>query len=466
MKSVRVRVGAALIAVVSVVTGLAVTQGGPAGALTMQYQCTGVTNDYSASVQTGVTFVLGQGFVPVYTKYSTAGFLGYVQTLIGSLGTVTQQPVLDANVGTTDANDNAQVQQGSSVTRNFSASVSLPANLVSDASTYLGLTSVYLNNSTFSVTATGATPGTVTSPITNQTVPLTAGSSISAPISGNFTMTGNPGTFAVYEPGTAHVELQTDPNLTGKHISSVYVQGNYIGTNFTVYALRFNCTPLGGTPIIGDNQITGNGSTTTTTVAPTTTTTTLAPTTTTTTLAPTTTTTTLAPTTTTTTLAPTTTTTTLAPTTTTTTLAPTTTTTTLAPTTTTTIAGTTTTTTTPTTTTTLPGQHTLSVTVAGAGYTNSGPVTSGAFVVKPGTAVGGAGTIAGTKGGSATVAISVQNFLVWGFGTVTVSDPGAGLSPITGYVLFGPTPSKTTVAYGFSYSNGVFHSYTITLTIN
>jgi len=124
-----------------------------------------------------------------------------------------------------------------------------------------------------------------------------------------------------------------------------------------------------------------------------------------------------------------------------------------------------TTTTHPVTTTTVAGSHTVKITVTGAGYSNTGVVTSGSYVVSSGNSVAGSGTIAGTHGGSATLSISVTKFLVWGFGTVTVSDPAAGLKPITGYVLFGPVPGKTTVAHAGAFVNGVFKSYTITVTI-
>ena len=110
--------------------------------------------------------------------------------------------------------------------------------------------------------------------------------------------------------------------------------------------------------------------------------------------------------------------------------------------------------------------HSVKVTVAGANYTNTGPLTSGAFNISPGNSASGSGTLLGKSGsGVATVSLSVQKFLIWGFGTVTVSDPGSGLPPVTGYVVFGPAPGKTTVGYGFSFVGGVFKSYTITVTV-
>jgi hypothetical protein len=499
MKSVRTRVGAVVLAVASIGVGLAVSQGGQAGAATVSvpYLCTGSTTDKAATVV---------GFSSV--NYSTAGFLAYIQGLLPSGYTVTQQPELTATVGTTDLNDGASVPTNTSVTRNFAASVALPDNLISDAKTYLGITKVYAYRSTYGVTATGASPASITGTIPDSTlVPLTSGTSIAATASGQFTMTGAPGGFAVYYPGNAHVELQPTTNLAlGLYVTQITIP--HVITH--LYALRFDCTPE-YQPNIGSNVISSAATTTTTqpttttTLAPTTTTTTLAPTTTTTTLAPTTTTTTLAPTTTTTTEAPTTTTTeapttttteapttttttqpptttTTEPPTTTTTEAPTTTTTTEAPTTTTTEAPTTTTTTeAPTTTTTQPATttttqpstttttvaatHTVKVTVSGAGYSNSGSITSGGFTVTP-NSVAGFGTLLGKSGtGAASVSINVQKFLVWGFGTVTVSDPGSGLAPVTGYVVFGPAPGKTTVGYGFSFVNGQFKTYTITVTV-
>ena len=434
MKSVRTRVGAVLVVLASVTVGLVVTQGSQAGATPLQYQCVGVTNDVAAKVANGGSYQFVNGqivWVINYVSYSTAGFLAYVQGLVGGFGgVVTQKPILTADVSNTDAN--GIYAQGTTVTRHFSASVSLPSDLVSDAATYLGLSSIALRHSTFSIAGAGTTPASITSPIADQTVPLVAGQTITAPVSGPFQLTGPTG-FATYTPGQAHVELLVDPvaypNGTGKHIASIYYNGIYIGTDFYVIGLRFDCNPYQGTPTVGFDQITGGATTTTT--QPATTTTTTQPATTTTTQPATTTTT-----------------------------VPDTTTTTQPATTTTTLPGST------TTTTTVPGTHSISVTVGGAGYTNSGPVTSGSFIVTPGTFVGGAGTLAGTHGGSATVSISIQKFLVWGFGTVTVTDPGAGLAPVTGYVLFGAAPSNTTTAYGFSFAGGVFRSYTITVTIN
>jgi hypothetical protein len=103
--------------------------------------------------------------------------------------------------------------------------------------------------------------------------------------------------------------------------------------------------------------------------------------------------------------------------------------------------------------------------VSGLGYTNSGALTSGNFVVKPGTSVTGGGTLPGKNGGSATVSVSVSNFFFWGFGSVTVSDPGAGLPTTTGYVFFGPSPSRAISAPGFSFTNGAFKSFTVGLKI-
>ncbi len=805
-----------VIAAASVVTGLYVVQGS-AGATSLEYQCTGVTNDVAGKVANGLVWN-GSAFVTNYVSYTTAGFLNYIQGLVSPFGgVVTQQPILDSDVSSSDTP--GTYPQGTAVTKDFTASVSLPSNLVTDASHYLGISTVWLSNSSLSVAGSGTTPTSITGPIANQYVPLVAGQTISTAFSGSFSLTGAAGSFATYSPGTGHVELLVDPvaypNGKGKHISNINYNGSNISTDFYVIGLRFNCSPYGGTPIVTYDQIASAATTTTTapptttttvpptttttttvpptttttttvpptttttttvppttttttTVPPTTTTTTVPPTTTTTTTVPPTTTTTIPPTTTTTTTVPptttttttvpptttttttvpptTTTTTTVAPTTTTTTVPPTTTTTlppvqylaghiyvcdqgtptttevpggtlaatgpstiaaqanplaatsvnagaytmsatapagyqfvicggtatvntpttateavnvpsggtgtgtfylspyqtiaghiylcdadgnptttevtggtlaatgpstiaaqanplaatsvnagdftmtatapdgyqfvtcggtatvntattateavnvpsggsgtgtfylnvlppptttttttvpptttttttvppttttttvpptttttttvppttttttvpptttttttvpptttttttippttttttTLAPTTTTTttLAPTTTTTTRPsTTTTTIPAGHTIKVTVSGAGYSNTGAVTSGSFIVSPGKSVVGAGTIAGLHGGSASISISVQNFLVWGFGTITVSDPGASLTPITGYVLFGPVPGKTTTAYAAVFSNGVFKSYTITVTI-
>jgi len=97
-------------------------------------------------------------------------------------------------------------------------------------------------------------------------------------------------------------------------------------------------------------------------------------------------------------------------------------------------------------------------------YSNTGGVTSGSFSVGA-SGVGGGGTIPGVSGGSATVSVNVQQFLFWTFGTVTVADPGAGLPYLTGYVLFGPAPSSHVTAFGFSFDNFQFKTYTINVNI-
>jgi hypothetical protein len=103
--------------------------------------------------------------------------------------------------------------------------------------------------------------------------------------------------------------------------------------------------------------------------------------------------------------------------------------------------------------------------VSGYGYTNSGTLTSGDLTVRPGVSVTGSGTLPGKNGGSATVSVNVNNFLFWSFGTVTVSDPGAGLPATTGYIFFAPPPSRNVSGAGFTFANGSFKSYTVSLRI-
>jgi hypothetical protein len=61
--------------------------------------------------------------------------------------------------------------------------------------------------------------------------------------------------------------------------------------------------------------------------------------------------------------------------------------------------------------------------------------------------------------------VSVNNFLWWGFGTVTVSDPGAALPSSTGYVFFGPQPSNNVNGTGFSFENFQFKTFNVGLNI-
>jgi hypothetical protein len=431
--------------------GLALSNGTPAGAESIQYTCTGVNNDTAVKWwQASYGYVWnGSAFVKAYKNYSTGTFMSLLGQTINSVspGSFVVQPVISADVSISAP---STVAPGGSVSPSLNANLTLPDNLVVDAQKYLGVSSLLLRNSTISLGATNASPATVTGPIADRVVPLVSGTTLSASVSGPMTATGANNTFMAFSPGTAHVELLLDPAAypNGKYITNINFNGLNITTDFYVYGLRFNCVPSAATLAYTTIQ----GGATTTTAGPTTTT--AGPTTTT--AGPTTTT--AGPTTTT--AAPTTTTTS----TTTTTEGPTTTTT-AGPTTTT--AGPTTTTAAPTTTTTIPtgGADSATVTVSGYHYTNSGTLTSGNFTVKPGVSTTGSGTLTGTNGGSATVSVSVTRILFWGFGTVTVSDPGASLPATTGYVLFGPAPSANISAPGFSFTNGVFKSFTVGLRI-
>jgi hypothetical protein len=468
MRSVRTRIAGVALVLATIGGGLMLSQGAPAGAESVQYTCAGTTNDLAVKwwqPSYGLTWN-GSAFVKAYRNYSTGAFMSLLGQTINAVspGSFIVNPVLAGDVSITAP---STVAPGGLVNPTLTASITLPDNLVSDAQHYLGLSSVLLQNSTIALNGTQASPATITSGIPNQTVPLVAGTTLQATATGPMTATGSSGLMA-FSPGKAHVELIIDPALypSGKYITNITFNGVNISTDFYVYGLRFDCTPspvnLAYTTI--DGGVTTTTAPSTTTTAPTSTTTSTSTTTTststTTTTAPTTTTsttTTTAPTTTTSTS----TTTTTAPTTTTSTS----TTTTTAPTTTTT-APTTTTTAPSTTTTTVPSGDAdiATITVSGYGYANAGSLTSGNFVVKAGSTTGG-GTLPGVNGGSATVSVNVNQFLFWGFGTVTVSDPGAGLPSTTGYVLFGPAPSRNVSGSGFTFVNGAVKSYTVSLRI-
>jgi hypothetical protein len=448
MRSVRTRIGAVAIVLATIGGGLLLSQGAPAGASTVQYTCSGTTNDLAARMFDYYNIFTGQ---TVYKNVSTATFMSTLGSTINQLapGSFVVNPVISADVSISAPSTAAP---GSIVNPTLNASLTLPDNLVADASHYLGVSSLVLRNSTIAVNGTQASPSTITSGIPNQTVPLTAGTTVQATATGPMTVTGSSGLMA-FSPGKAHVELLLDPTTypNGKHITQVVYNGTTLPIpDFYIYGLRFDCTPSA----VDLAFTTIQGGTTTTTTTSTSTTTTTQPTTTTTSTS---TTTTTQPTTTTTSTS---TTTTTQPTTTTTS---TTTTTTTQPTTTT----TSTTTTAPsTTTTTVPSGNAdlATITVSGYGYANAGALTSGNFVVKSGSTTGG-GTLPGVNGGSATVSVNVNQFLFWGFGTVTVSDPGAGLPSTTGYVLFGPAPSRNVSGSGFTFANGAVKNYTVSLRI-
>jgi hypothetical protein len=435
IQSVRTRAIAVAVVLVTVAIGLAVTQSDDkAGAVTINYTCTGMSTDTAARKQTSTQFVWGVGWVPVYTYYSTASLMANLAATIQGFGGYFQQfPTLNASV---TGNPPPSAAQGSTFTTTFNALVPLPPNLIADANNILGITSLYVENSTFTVNITNGTPTSLTGSIPNGTVNLTPGASVSTSVSGNVTASGAVGSNMTFNGGNAHVELKAGnpANNDGQYVGSVLYNGIWIPIDMTIYRLGFDCAP-NGFNTAGVTLITAGGgptTTTTTTTAPTTTTTT-------------------------------------APTTTTTT-APTTTTTT-APTTTTTTAPTTTTTTAPTTTTTVqpPPPPSGSVTVSvngGYSYSNSGQLTSGSMVGIPGQTIGGGGTLPGLNGGSATVSASVNTFLFWRFGTISVMDPGAGLPYLTAYVLFAPTSGTSTTGWGFQFVNGQFKNYSVTISVN
>jgi hypothetical protein len=440
MRSVRTRIAGVALVLATIGGGLMLSQGAPAGAESVQYTCAGTTNDLAVKwwqPSYGLTWN-GSAFVKAYRNYSTGAFMSLLGQTINAVspGSFIVNPVLAGDVSITAP---STVAPGGLVNPTLTASITLPDNLVSDAQHYLGLSSVLLQNSTIALNGTQASPATITSGIPNQTVPLVAGTTLQATATGPMTATGSSGLMA-FSPGKAHVELIIDPALypSGKYITNITFNGVNISTDFYVYGLRFDCTPspvnLAYTTI--DGGVTTTTAPSTTTTAPTSTTTSTSTTTT--------------STSTTTTTAPTTTTST------TTTTAPTTTTST----------STTTTTAPSTTTTTVPSGDAdiATITVSGYGYANAGSLTSGNFVVKAGSTTGG-GTLPGVNGGSATVSVNVNQFLFWGFGTVTVSDPGAGLPSTTGYVLFGPAPSRNVSGSGFTFVNGAVKSYTVSLRI-
>jgi len=121
-----------------------------------------------------------------------------------------------------------------------------------------------------------------------------------------------------------------------------------------------------------------------------------------------------------------------------------------------------------------PGVDTANVRISGGyGYQNSGNVSGGGFYVATDGAgiasIGGFGTLPGTNGGTASVSVSVNRFLWWSFGSITVNDPSAGINQVTAPLLFAPTPAgnKTaaSVSAGWFSFDGGFKSYTIDLTV-
>jgi hypothetical protein len=113
------------------------------------------------------------------------------------------------------------------------------------------------------------------------------------------------------------------------------------------------------------------------------------------------------------------------------------------------------------------------VKISGYGYANAGTV-SGDFAIGTDAtgvrSVSGVGGLPGANGGSATVSVGMTRHLYWTFGSVSVSDPGAGIR-LTGRRVLGPPMAKfgntVTVSgswFTFSWRAG-FKPYTITATI-
>jgi hypothetical protein len=116
----------------------------------------------------------------------------------------------------------------------------------------------------------------------------------------------------------------------------------------------------------------------------------------------------------------------------------------------------------------------VSVSVSGFGYSNSGSVSGPGYRIATDaygvTSVTGSGTLAGLNGGTATVSVNISRNLYWGFGSVSVYDPSAGIN-LTGYAFFSPVPYKFGNSSTVSGSwllwvpNRGFVPYTITATV-
>ena len=277
MKSVRARIAGVAIILASITGGVFLAQGAPAGADSVEYVCTGVTNDVAVKWwQASYGYVWnGSAFVKAYKNYSTGSFMSLLGQTINGIqpGGFIVNPSLDSDVSITAP---TSVAKNGTVTPTLNATLTLPDNLVNDAKNYLKVDHVVLKNSTIGLNATQTTPSGITSPIPNQNIPLVSGTNLTATATGPLTASGTG--LILYTPGIAHVELLIDtaqyPN--GKYITSITFSGTTISTDFYVYGLRFNCTPQIGamafTEITGGTTTTTTASTPPTTAGPTTTT--------------------------------------------------------------------------------------------------------------------------------------------------------------------------------------------------
>jgi hypothetical protein len=109
----------------------------------------------------------------------------------------------------------------------------------------------------------------------------------------------------------------------------------------------------------------------------------------------------------------------------------------------------------------------------GYAYQNSSAVSGSGFsVVKDAqgiASINGFGTFPGKNGGTASVSVSVNRFLWWSFGNVSVNDPGAGIRSLQAPLIFAASPTGTKAAAKvgaswFTFDGGV-KNYTIDLTV-
>lgn len=403
-KSLRVRVGSALAvcAVFAGVLAFATVSAPTASARTAVYTCTGATDDRAAVVNP-----IWPWESPVW--YSSAGLLYQLSLL--NLGIPTSY-----DIGLSiDHNAPQAASPGDVVPLQLDFSVRLPS-AIADAGQLLNPPRYQseIVDTSFEVFFDGATPTNLVKTVDGLVVPLSA-PNVAVSETVNLTV-GN--------PANGQVEWHPGPAQLGAVINS------QLGV-YNIKTIHLVCTPID--VLLGKITVIPGSTTTTaapTTAPPTTTTTSLPPTTTTTTTAPTTTTTTTLP--------PTTTTTSTAP--------PTTTTTTTAPTTTTTIPA--------------PSADTAQVRIRGGYlYDNSGAVTGNFSIVRDGNgqviSVKGVGTMPGVNGGTATVVVDVNRVLWWGFGTITVNDPGAGIVNLQAAQLFGAPPTANASNTSVLSGNGI-----------
>jgi len=281
MKSVRTRMAGALAVGALVTVGVVVGSPPASSAVTTaspQYFCT-PDNTVVAAQQRFFDFF---GNVTGVQNFTTQSLLLWLNGNLNQFGVfVPNNPIMPV---TFSVDLPPAVPPGVVFSPSVNFSVTLPADLTNAVSTYLGIPSVIVKNTTIRINSTNTTPSSFLGTIVSQTVPIVVGAAATGVANGNL-LTGASGSISLF-PSVAHVEL----DFADRYVDSVNIGGLWVPLHLLLKTFIFDCAPFtttafGSTVIQVGAPLPTTTTTTTTTAAPTTTvvgaTTTAAPTTTT-----------------------------------------------------------------------------------------------------------------------------------------------------------------------------------------